>query len=291
MRDWNAADCARCLVPREGDCNKGNFGYIALIGGSLRYSGAAKLANLAAVAMRSGAGVVKLAVPREIAFAVAPFLLESTLFPLASNDGELAFDAKLVDELMRNVNAAAFGMGCGAGCGTQQTLEYLLENFRGALAIDADGLNCLAQMGVQLLDKCAPRVILTPHVKEFSRLAGVPVQTVIERGAELAKRFASAHRVILLLKGATTTVTDGEEVLLVRRGCAGMATAGSGDVLSGVIAALCGYNTDLLQATATAAYINGVAGELAEQQSNSISMTAGDTARHITTAVNAILKG
>lgn len=288
--DWNARSCKECLVPRSGDCNKGDFGYIALIGGSLRYGGAAKLANMAAAAMRGGAGVVKLAVPRDIALSVAPYLLESTLFPLSSKDGELTFDQEELEELLHNVNSAAFGMGCGTGDGVKQTLCYLLKNFYGSLVVDADGLNCLAQMGVGLLDECAPKVILTPHAKEFARLSGTDTQTVIEQGTELSERFAAEHRVILLLKGATTAITDGKDTLLVKRGCAGMATAGSGDVLSGVIAALCGYNTNLLHATATAAYVNGLAGELAEQDANSISMTSGDTVRRLTSAVSLLLR-
>ena len=113
MTRWGKEDCRQCLVWRSGDCNKGDFGYVALIGGSVRYSGAAKLANMAAAAMLSGAGVVKLAVPREIANATMPYLLESTLFPLASDNGALRFESNELEELTSNVNTVAIGMGCG----------------------------------------------------------------------------------------------------------------------------------------------------------------------------------
>lgn len=286
---WQGEDCRACLGWRSGDCNKGDFGYIALIGGSLQYGGAAKLANMAACAMRSGAGVVKLAVPRTIADAVTPYLLESTLAPLSDRNGELRFVPSEIAELIRNVRSVAIGMGCKMGNGVRKTLQYLLQNFRGTLVIDADGLNCIATR-TELLKGCRPRVVVTPHVGEFSRLTGLAVEEIKSRPTEYAQRFASDYGVITLLKGASTTVTDGNKTYVIERGCAGMATAGSGDVLSGIVAALCAYNNDkLLEAVATAAYVNGLAGELAEAESNPISMTAGDTARHITAAISSLI--
>lgn len=289
LREWTKADCKKCLTWRSGNCNKGDFGYIALVGGSVRYGGAAKLANLAAVAMRGGAGVVKLAVPKDIATAVMPYLLESTLFPLSANSGELVFVKSEADELLHNVNTVAIGMGCGTGCGVKQTLQYLLSNFGGTLIIDADGLNCLSK-DIALLNNCLPKVVLTPHVKEFSRLTGLSVENILADPVKTATRFAAEHGVIVLLKGATTTVTDGNNTLLVKRGCAGMATAGSGDVLSGLTAAICAYNGDnLTEAVATAAYVNGLAGEIAQSRSNPISMIASDTVQCIADAVTDVL--
>ena len=291
--EWTAEDCRRCLPWRSGDCNKGDFGYVALVGGSEKYCGAAKLANLAASAMRSGAGVVKLAVPKNVARAVLPCLLESTLFPLSAAEGQLAFDEAQFAELTRNVRTVAFGMGCGTGDGAKQALKWLLEKYDGTLVVDADGLNCLAALGTELLKKCAPnRVVLTPHAAEFSRLTGETVENVLQNKADLARRFAEKYEVTVLVKGAETIVSDGCSILSVKRGCAGMATAGSGDVLSGIVAAICAYNRDdITAATATAAYVNGVAGELAQEKNNPISMIASDTARCIAQAITNILNG
>lgn len=287
---WSANDCKMCITERRGECNKGDFGYVALIGGSLRYCGAAKLANIAACAMRGGAGVVKLAVPESVAHAVLPYLLESTLFPLADDGGKIAFDPKQIEELTANVQTVAFGMGVGMCKGAADTLNYLLRRFDKTLIVDADGLNCLAQTGVDALLDRKPKVILTPHVKEFSRLCGHTVADIKTNGIALAEQFAERYGVIVLLKGATTAVTDGSTTILVQRGCAGMATAGSGDVLNGILAAVCAYNSDrLLEATATAAYVNGLAGELAERETNSVSMLSGDTARNVALAVSRIL--
>ena len=285
---WTAEDCLQCLPPRSGECNKGDFGYIALVAGSTEYSGAAKLANMAAAAMRSGAGVVKLAVPASIAHAVMPYLCESTLFPLSETDGQLLFREDEFRELVRNVRSVAFGMGCKTGKNTALALRYLLNNYDGDLVIDADGLNVLALTGTDILRGCRPHaVILTPHVREFSRLTGASAEDISANKADLARRFAAEHGVILLLKGSDTVVTDGDSVHLIKRGCAGMATAGSGDVLSGIIAALLGYSShSVVQATA---YVNGLAGEFAQQKTNSISMIASDTVSCIVQAITSIM--
>lgn len=272
--------------------NKGDFGYIALVGGSVRYSGAMKLANIASCAMRSGAGVVKLAVPQSIATAVAPYLLESTLFPLAEKDGQIDFNPKQLDDLTHNVNTVAFGMGAGVCAGVTESLLYLLHNYTKTLIIDADGLNCLAQVGSEVLLKCTPRVIITPHAKEFARLTRRSVDDIKSNGATIAQKFAEHYGAIVLLKGAVTMVTDGQNIMLVERGCAGMATAGSGDVLDGILTAICGYNqNNLLAATATAAFINGLAGEIAQEKTNSVSALSGDTARCVASAITYILRG
>ncbi len=288
---WQQKDCKQCFAPRSGECNKGDFGYVALIAGSIRYGGAAKLANLAAATMRSGAGVVKLAVPNCLSQAVLPYLLESTLFPLSEQNGELRFERNELSDLTHNVKTVAFGMGCGTGDGVKQILKFLLSEYDGTLILDADGLNCLAQTSVAMLKNCKPRVVLTPHVKEFSRLSGVSVQEIQSHKAELAKQFAREYGVTLLLKGSVTVVTDGAKTYLVQRGCAGMATAGSGDVLSGVLAAIAAFNGErLTEAATTAAFVNGVAGELAEKEVNSVSMVAFDTVRHIPEAITEILR-
>ena len=126
----------------------------------------------------------------------------------------------------------------------------------------------------------ACRVILTPHPGEFARLNGCTVREVLETPVAMAENFARAHGATVLLKGSSTLVTDGETTWLTDRGCPGMATAGSGDVLSGILAALCAWlPEELLRATVAAAWINGRAGELAQEESSDISMTASDTVR------------
>jgi hypothetical protein len=140
-------------------------------------------------------------------------------------------------------------------------------------------LNQSAGMDKNLLKNTKCRVVLTPHPKEFERISGIPVAVVLSNPVESAKAFAREYGVILLLKGASTVVTDGEIAYICERGSAGMATAGSGDVLSGVLTGLLGYMEYSPLTVALGAYLAGAAGELAAEEYTSIAMTAGDTAR------------
>ena len=144
---------------------------------------------------------------------------------------------------------------------------------------------------ISCLKNTACHVLLTPHLKEFERLSGVPVASVLQDPVTHAKRFAREYGVCVLLKGSTTVVTDGDVTYLVDRGCAGMATAGSGDVLSGVLTGLFGYLPVNAKTVALGAYLAGRAGELAEKESTSISMTASDTVARLPDAVREILNG
>ena len=273
------SDLAELFPIRSGNCNKGDFGYVALIGGSLEYSGAIRLAALANAAARSGAGVVTAAVPRSIAGITAAAVLESTIFPLSDKDGELIFVEDEFAKLCRRYKTIAFGMGVGNSRETVKAVEYLLKNYDKTLIVDADGLNAMAKLDPEIIRKSSAKLILTPHVKEFSRLSGYSVEEVLASPCRLANELADKLNAIVLLKGAETYITDGNVTYLNRRGCAGMATAGSGDVLSGILAAVCASNeARLLLAAAGGATLNGAAGELAQQKFGAVSMLAGDTA-------------
>ena len=285
-----AADAALPFRPRPNLSNKGTYGYLALIGGSARYSGAVRLASQAAAAMRAGAGVVKTAFPAALYPVVAPALLEATAFPLPDRDGEIAFDAAALEELTAGIRSAAFGMGIGTSPDAGKALAWLLANFRGNLIIDADGLNLLSRMDPSALRETGARVFLTPHLKEFSRLTGKTMDEINAAPIDSAVAYARENHVLLLLKGPATIVTDGEEVLLTATGCPGMATAGSGDVLSGILAAMASWAPDPLTALASAAWINGRAGEKAQAASNAYSMTAGDTVAHIPEVITELLR-
>ncbi len=285
-------DAAQCFPERANFSNKGTYGYIALIGGSLKYSGAVRLASMAEektmgdiaeAAMRSGAGVVSVAVSKSIACVVASHVLESTLFPLSDEGGQVIFDETEIAELIKNKKTVAFGIGIGKSDETAKILKYLLHNYKGTLIVDADGLNCLAETDYE---GAVPKLVLTPHIKEFSRLTGKSISDIQNSPLEIACEYATGKKVILLLKGPSTIVTDGETTYIVSEGCPGMATAGSGDVLSGILAAVCAFNEDkILKAVAAGAYINGRAGELAQKEVGAISMLAGDTVCKIPEAI------
>ena len=284
------SDVAGILGKRDNFSNKGMYGYTALIGGSTRYSGAIRLAYLANASMRSGAGVVKVVLPSSLVHDVAPHILESTLFPLSDTAGlrgegtgdcctnaMVSYVPDEIDELISNVKTVAFGMGIGTGDGAKHILEHLLDKFTGTLIVDADGLTLLSQMDRNSIRKSACSIVLTPHIKEFSRLTGYSIDEIQKDPIGNAMRYAEETGSVVLLKGPSTIITDGERVYITDRGCAGMATAGSGDVLSGIAAAVCAYVDDKCLAAAVAAYINGAAGELAESRTGAVSMIASDT--------------
>ena len=298
---------------RPNFSNKGTYGYTAIIGGSKKYSGAVRLAAmanaatqkqnvselayLANAAMRSGAGVVKVGIPNSLYHDLLPLILESTIFPLSDNDGEFVFNEEEINELTKNVKTVAFGMGIGQSDETGKCLEYLLKNYSGTLIVDADGLNMLSKMDRELIRRAKGKLVLTPHIKEFERLSGLSKEEILSSPIKHAEGFALDTGTILLLKGPSTIVTDGVRTYIVDAGCSGMATAGSGDVLSGILSAVCSYLpginqrdssvidfnqrdvsvVNLIEAVAAGAYINGKAGELAQKKYGSISMIAGDT--------------
>ena len=274
-------DIRQLFRPRKNYSNKGTYGYTALIGGSERYSGAIRLAGYASAAMRSGAGVVKLAAPKSLGAVIMPNILESTYFPLSEKEGQLVFEEREIAELISNVKTVAFGMGIGISEDAADILKYLFTHYDGKLIVDADGLTLLSRMDKEAVQNRSCELILTPHIKEFSRLTGKEIKEILEAPVNTAMSYAEDNRLILLLKGPSTIVTDGKQVLIVDAGCAGMATAGSGDVLSGILSAVCAYSDDMLMAAAAGAYINGKAGEAAQDKNGSISMTAGDTVKCI----------
>ena len=276
---FEGEDAAALFPPRKHFSHKGDYGTIALMGGSLRYSGAIRLAALANAGMRAGAGIVRLCAPETLCEKMIPEILEATLFPLAEENGSMIFREDNFREALQGTRSAAFGMGAGNTKETEKAVSFLLREYEGTLILDADGLNALAAMDCAGLAEAKGKVILTPHPGEFSRLSGKTMEKIRNNPIPLAEEFARKHGVTLLLKGPATIITDGTKTYLTDRGAPGMATGGSGDVLSGILAATAAVHPDTpAEAAAAAAWINGRAGEIAQEKTGDVSMTAGDTA-------------
>lgn len=277
----DGADFKDVFKKRLNDSHKGTYGTAVLLGGCREYSGAVKLANMSLSALKCGCGISRLAVPESIADYTAPYLLESTLCVLRSFDDielEKAFD-----------KAAAVGLGMGFGREEDRinAVIYAVNTLDCPLLIDADGLYALSKIDY----RSKGNIIITPHPAEFARLCGASVNDILEDPAGLSKKYAKEHNVVVLLKGPSTVVTDGERVFIVNRGAPGMATAGSGDVLSGIITGINSQDQDdLCLNAACGAWIAGVAGELAQKEKNAVSMTASDTVSNIYKAVSMIVK-
>lgn len=272
-------DIKNLFLKREKDTNKGDFGKVGILGGSINYSGAIKLATMSLASLRSGCGLVKVIIPDEIVSLLSPVLLEQTLFPYKNLED--------IKKSIKDLDSLAIGMGWGSNENHLPILKDILENFQGNLVIDADGLNTLVNH-VEILRTSQANIVLTPHLKEFSRLTNLSIEEIEKNKMEIAKSFAKENHVILLLKGSTTIVTNGIDVYLINYGTPGMATSGSGDVLSGILAGLLGYLDYNLLSVSAGAIVNGLAGELAEEKNTDISMIASDTIKCIPAAIKKI---
>lgn len=284
-----SADFSQVLRPRKRNCNKGTYGYVSILGGCREYAGAVKLSNLALSALKCGCGVARLCVPESAERAVSPYILESTLCLVPDDEGAMLYDETAIDKCLAGTVAAAVGMGWGSGEHNERILSYILQNYKGKLIIDADALNALSRMGCEALRSAGADVVITPHPGEFSRLTGKSVGEILQDPIGTATAFAKEYGVTVLLKGCTTVITDGKETLLSNTGCAGMATAGSGDVLSGVLCGLFGHSAESALVTAACgAYLSGLAAQTAQSKCNDISMTASSTVACLADAVNQI---
>lgn len=249
-------ETALALIPeRKDDSHKGDYGKILLLCGSRGFTGAAALA--ARGALRSGAGLVYLAVPESVYAIEAAKLDEPVVMPLPDGDGMLAPSAcEKIRQLLPKMDAVLFGCGSGLGDGPEEVLKLLLTEAKCPLVIDADGITLAARHKDILRDRQYP-TILTPHEGELARLSPPGGE---RRQAAMA--FAKELGIVLLRKGHRTIITDGEEIYVNFSGNPGMAVGGSGDVLAGIIVSLLGQGVKPLEAAACAAWFHGRAGDL-----------------------------
>jgi ADP-dependent NAD(P)H-hydrate dehydratase len=264
------------LKKRAADAHKGDFGKVCIIAGSLGMSGAAAIAGRAA--LRAGAGLVRVATPKSILPIVASIEPSFTTIPLAEDElGRIS--AKATAQILQTVgenDCLAFGPGVGVSSELRNILDVLLEQKDLRIVIDADGLNNLAGLA-GWPDKLRASLILTPHPGEMKRLwSGLFRQPLPPERQEQAIQLSQKTGTIVALKGAGTVVTDGEKIYINKTGNPGMATAGSGDVLTGVITALMGQRLSSFDATVLGVYIHGLAGDIAAEKTGQVSLIATD---------------
>jgi len=264
------------LRPRAVDAHKGDFGKVCIIAGSTGMSGAAALAGRSA--LRAGAGLVRVATPKSVLPIVAS--IEPSFTTIALPEDSLGrISAKAINPILEAVNendVVAFGPGVGTSGELRSLLETLLRQDKLRLVIDADGLNNLA--GIKdWPDALKANLILTPHPGEMKRLwSGLFRESLPSDRQQQAVQLAQQTKTVVALKGAGTVVTDGEKVYINKTGNPGMATAGSGDVLTGVITALAGQGLSDLDAAVLGVYIHGLAGDIAAENFGQISLMTTD---------------
>lgn len=268
---YEGKDVVRFFGKRNRNSNKGTFGSANIIAGSPTYTGAAILSLEGAT--RSGCGYVKLT---------------------SYSSVKLACVAKLpqviyIDEPDLKSGAIAVGMGCGVDERVYSTVKNLLKSYDGTLIIDADALNSLSKFGVEILKNKNCKVIVTPHIKEFSRLNGESVEEINSDPVKKAIEFAKKYGVIVLLKSSTSIITDGERVVLNVRGNSSLAKGGSGDILSGFIAGTVARGIDAFESAVVASFALGRAAEIAAEEKTEYCATAQDILKNLHLSVKDIL--
>jgi len=269
------------LAPRRRDAHKGDFGRVLVVGGSRGMIGAPALA--ANAALRGGAGLTTVALPELVQLTVAALCPCATSIPLSCNaSGELGVRAvRQVLAAAGRCDVLAVGPGMGVSAGSAQVVRAVLEQSK-PLVLDADGLNNLARIdGWTALRRCP--LVLTPHPGEFATLTGRSVPEIqqdrtaaaVAAAREWAGREDEAELVVTL-KGAGTVVTDGRRVYVNATGNPGMATGGSGDVLTGLVAALIGQGLGPFEAACLGVCVHGRAGDLAARKVGQVSLIASD---------------
>jgi NAD(P)H-hydrate epimerase len=272
------------MDPRPPDAHKGDFGRVLIVAGSPGKTGAAHLAGVAA--LRSGAGLVTIATPRGCQPIVASMAPEYMTEALEESPAGGVDFAALERVLELDADVIAAGPGLGTAPGTSAFLHGLVERAGVPLVLDADALNVFAEDPERLAGRDGVDVIITPHPGEMARLAGVTIEEVQSDRIEIARRFATAHRVHVVLKGHRTVIANADgDAFINLTGNPGMATGGTGDVLTGMIAAWFGQLLDAEAACKLAVYLHGLAGDLAEADEGEVALTAGDLLMRLGDAV------
>lgn len=271
------------LPPRRPDSHKADFGRALLIGGSRGMAGAIALSGMSA--LRGGAGLVKLAVPEVCLDVVAAFEPSYMTAPLPCDSlGRISIAAK---DALHELAAVATCIACGPGLGRTDDLtklvDWLYHTMTQPLVLDADALNALASQRDGLDNPGGPR-ILTPHPGEFGRLVGGQ-RLSPDQQARRAVELARQHGLIIVLKGHRTLITDGEREVRNTTGNPGLATGGTGDVLTGLITALVCQGLAPFDAAQLGVYLHGLAGDLAAADLGQVSMIASDLLRYLPQAL------
>lgn len=288
-------DLAWLTRPRKLEAHKGNFGHVLILAGSVGKTGAAAMA--AKAALRAGAGLVTVATARSALPIVAALGMEFMTEPLPETEAGTislrALDHGLLDKLVEGKSVLAVGPGIGTFSETAELVRWVVNEYDAPIVVDADGLNAFA--GCMNTLRAQGRVrVLTPHPGEMARLTGQRTPEILAHRVEAAREFARKHQVNLVLKGfRTLTAGPGGEVAVNPTGNPGMASGGTGDVLTGMIAGLLAqYPTrPVNEVVAAAVYLHGLAGDLAARELGQASLIAGDLLEALPRAFRALEDG
>jgi len=277
----SSADFATLLAPRAREGNKGSYGHVLVIGGSRGKSGSVAMAGFAA--LRAGAGLSTIATPKSTLATVAGFHPEIMTEPLDETEqGTISLKARGPDfDALLDRKILAIGPGISRNLETAEFVRALVQNANQNLVVDADGLNAFEGATAKLNGTSngkARTLVVTPHPGEMSRLTGKSISEIQANRLEVARTFASQHQLIVVLKGHRTLIAAPDGTVWVNpTGNPGMATGGTGDILTGMVAAMLAQHPEQpLEAAALAVYLHGLAGDLAVESLGENSLVASD---------------
>jgi len=286
-----ASDIAPLVPPRAPDAHKGDFGHLLVVAGSVGKAGAASLAGRAG--LRSGAGLVTIAAPLSQQPIIATLGMEVMTEPLPETPGQSAsLKAKgRILELAQRIDAIVLGPGLSLDSETQSLVRELVMEVERPMVVDADGLTALAGHLDLLKTAPAPRC-LTPHPGEMARLVGGTVAGVQADRIETVRNFCQRYRTFVVLKGARSIIGEpGGKIYINPTGNPGMATGGSGDILSGMVGAFLARGMDSLAALEAGVFLHGLAGNLARDEKGEEGVIAGDILEAIPRAILKVQSG
>lgn len=285
----NIDDSIKRLLPkRKEESHKGTYGKVGIIAGSKGMTGAAYLASQSA--LRTGSGLVYTIIPQAIEIIMSIKLTEAIIKPVRDNNGYLSKDS--LDDILNEIeemDAIAIGPGIGVDKEKMHIIEKILKTYPNPIVIDADGINSIS-FDLNILNNHISPIIITPHPKELARLLSKSTREVQENRIYYSKYISSKYNIIVVLKGFNTIVAlPTGDIYINETGNPGMATAGSGDILTGIIASFIGQGIKPEDAAKLGVFCHGLAGDLASYEKGEYGVIATDILENIPYSIKKIL--
>ena len=275
----------KLLGKRRIDSHKGSYGRVGVIGGSTGFTGAPYLSSLSA--MRTGSGYVYTLVPASLQTIMSIKLTEAIVRPIEDKETGHFIMESLQDVLMyiKDMDAIAIGPGMGVDGDRTYLVKEIIKNAEIPMVMDADAINCIAD-NTEILNNHHSNIVITPHPGELARFLDIPVEVLQEKRVFYSELIAKKYNVVVVLKGHRTVVASPKLGIYINEtGNPGMATAGSGDILTGMIASLLGQGLKTFDAAKLGVHLHGMAGDIARDNLGEYGMIAGDIAENIPLAI------
>ncbi len=282
MNDITKMNFDAMLPVRAASSHKGTFGRLTIVAGSSYYRGAAVLSSLAA--LRAGAGIVRLAGIEEVLSVALNYDPSMIVFPLEkSSGGCIAMqNSETIIKISRDSNAMLVGCGLGSDDDIKILVREIIGKYEKNLVLDADAINAVSETGCDLLKMCAMTPVITPHIGEMARLTGESIGYITKNPEQTAGDFSRKYSCITVLKGSKTVISDTTgEIYVLDRPNPALATAGSGDVLAGLIAGILVQGISPVESVILGTYIHSEAGRLCAEKYSTYSTTAKDILNEI----------